>query len=439
MQRCRVRGLGHAGARALVILTGWAMFILATGTSAAAAGPGVATLASGEYHACAVRTNATVWCWGDDGSGQLGDGTTGGTDGLRSTPVQVLRGTSTLKGVTKIAAGASHSCAVRTDGSVWCWGDASDGQLGNDVAGIGAHRTKAVRVRRLNGDLTGVQHVALGGDHSCALRDDGAVFCWGWDAYGQVGDGTTGEGMGHVRSLAVRVRQGSGYLGNVVAIAAGAQHSCAAKGDGSVWCWGDGSFGQLGDGESGLGHQHTKASRVERGGGYLTRASGITAGEFHTCVRRTDASTWCWGSDQDGQLGDGTTGGPVSHLRTKPVQVLRGSGELTSVTGVGAGSYHTCARRSDGSAWCWGDAHFAQLGDGTTGDSTTHLRLKAVRVVRSTGPFTNVRKVAGGIGHTCALRTDATVWCWGYNANGQLGRGTHDDDPHPYPRKVVFP
>jgi alpha-tubulin suppressor-like RCC1 family protein len=328
---------------------------------------------------------------------------------------------------------------VRTDGTVWCWGDASQGQLGNDEAGPGAHRTKAVRVQRVNGDLTGVKHISTNGNHTCALRTNGSVYCWGYAEYGQLGDGTTGAGMGNVRSGAVRVRQGSGFIANVVALAAGAQHTCAVKRDGSVWCWGDGSFGQLGDGESGTGHHRTKATRVQRGGGNLTKATGIAAGGFHTCVRRTDASAWCWGFAEHGQLGDGTTGGPISHLRTKPVQVQRGSGHLTNVTSIAAGSYHTCARRGDGSAWCWGYGEYGQLGDGTTGDAVSHLRLKAVRVVRSTSSFTRVRKLDGGVGHTCAVRADASLWCWGYNVNGQLGRGSSDLDPHPFPRKVAFP
>lgn len=433
-----MRGVAHL--RAFIIVIAWSLLALGGGGPAAAASQGAATIASGEFHACAVRTNGTVWCWGDDSSGQLGDGTTGDSNGLRTSPVQVRRGSGTLRGVTKIAAGSSHTCAVRGNGTVWCWGDASEGQLGNDVAEPGAHRTKAVQVQRVGGDhLTGVQHIAAGGEHTCALRINGSVYCWGWARHGQLGNGTTGAGMGNVWSGAVRVRQGSVFLGNVVAIAAGAQHSCAVKRDGSAWCWGDGSFGQLGDGESGTGHQRTKATRVERGTGFLTRATGIAAGGFHTCVRRADTSAWCWGYGQNGQLGDGTTGSPTTHLRTKPVQVLRGSADLAKVTGIGAGSYYTCARRSDGSAWCWGDARYGQLGDGTTGDGTNHHRLRAVRVRRSTGTFTGVRKLAGGVGHTCALRTDRSVWCWGLNEHGQLGGGSRDTDPHPFPRRVNLP
>lgn len=344
----------------------------------------------------------------------------------------MLRGSSRLKGVIRIAAGTSHTCAVRIDGTVWCWGDASFGQLGNGQSGAGTFRTKAVQVRRGNGHLTGVEHIASSGHHTCALRTNGTVWCWGNDLYGQLGDGTTGDGA-HLRTSAVRVRRGGGSLDEVMAIATGHFHSCALVRDGSVWCWGDGSLGQLGDGEEGANHLRTRASRVRRGTGYLGHVSGIAAGGSHACVRRTDGTAWCWGYGSFGQLGDGTT-----NIRSKPVQVLRGSGVLTRVAGIAAGGAHTCARRSDGSARCWGSAGSGQVGDGTTGDPVDHLRLKPVRVIRPSGAFTNVRKVALGNSHTCALRTDKTVWCWGSNFYGQLARGS-DVASRAYPGKVVFP
>jgi alpha-tubulin suppressor-like RCC1 family protein len=311
--------------------------------------------------------------------------------------------------------------------------------LGNGESGPGSHRTRAVQVSRASGALTGVTRIATSGSTTCALRANGAVFCWGYAEYGQVGDGTTGEAPSHGRVRPVRVRQGSGYLEDVVAIGVGYWHSCAVKRDGSAWCWGLGNEGQLGEGASGIGHLRTRATRVRRGSGYLTKASGIIAGGGHACVRRTDRTAWCWGNAVRGQVGDGTTGDPVSHLRLRPVQVRRASGVLTGVTSIGTGSDHTCVRRSDGSAWCWGLANDGQLGDGTTGDPSTLGRLRPVRVKRSTGTFTRVQKVDGGNDHTCALRTDRTLWCWGSNGNGQLGRGSVDEDPHPYPRKVLFP
>jgi alpha-tubulin suppressor-like RCC1 family protein len=329
---------------------------------------------------------------------------------------------------------------VRKDGSAWCWGYDAYGQLGDGTTGdvTTSLRTTAVRVRRGRGDLTEVKQLTAGRVHTCALRTDGSVWCWGDDEKGQLGDGTTGDAE-HLRKKAVRVRQGTGYLANVVAIAAGSLHTCAVRKDGSAWCWGSGAEAELGDGASGEGHHRTKATHVRHGSGNLTKASGVAAGDHHTCARRTDGTVWCWGNAEFGQLGDGTTGDPTTHLRSKAVQVRRGGGALTGVTGIGAGGTHSCARRSDGSAWCWGYAETGQLGDGTTGDPTAHVRLKAVHVIRPTSAFTGVRKLDGGGLHTCALRTDKTVWCWGTNVFGELGRGSSDMDPHPYPRKVLFP
>lgn len=424
---------------ALIIAIALSSLLIAGSAPTVAASRAITAFAAGDYHACAVRSDGTVWCWGYGGYGNLGDGTTGGVDGLRTTPVQVRRGSSTLKGVTKVAAGSGHTCALRTDGTVWCWGDASQGQLGNGQSGSDDHRTKAVQVRRGSGHLTGIVHIGTSGGHTCALSAAGSVWCWGRAERGQVGDGTTGDATEHLRTTAVRVRRGTGYLDKVSAIAVGYLHTCVVRKDGSTWCWGDGSLGQLGDADHGPGHQRTRATRVRRGSGYLTKASGIAAGGHQTCVRRTDGTAWCWGDDDHGQLGDGTTGGSTSHIRSKAVQVHRGSGVLTRVTGIGAGTDHTCARRSDGSAWCWGDDLYGQLGDGTTGDPTDHQRHKPVRVRRSTTTFTGVHKLEGGVSFTCGLRTDKSLWCWGANEWGELGRGTRDDDPHPYPRKVLFP
>jgi alpha-tubulin suppressor-like RCC1 family protein len=429
--------IGRGRSWALIAAIVSSLLMIAGPAPTVAAGAGVTSFSAGDYHTCAARTDGTVWCWGYAGYGNLGDGTTGDSDDLRTSPVQVLRGTSTLKGVTTVAAAAGFTCAVRTDRTVWCWGDASQGQLGNGQSGLDDHRTRAVQVKRGSDALTGVEHIATNGNHVCALRVNGSVYCWGYAERGQVGDGTTGD-TDFVRSTAVRVRKGGGYLEDIVGIAAGYQHTCALRTDGSVWCWGDGSVGQLGDGDSGAGHQRSKAIRVKRGSGYLTKVSGIAAGGNHTCARRTDGTVWCWGTAGHGQLGDGTTG-DGANIRSKPVQVKRGSGVLTGVTGLGLGTSHSCARRADGSAFCWGDASYGQLGDGSTGDPTTHDRLKPVRVVRPTSAFTGVRKLEGGVDHTCALRSDRSLWCWGSNTSGELGRGSHDDDAHPSPLKVTFP
>ncbi len=427
--------IGRARLRALAMTIVWALLAFGAGVPTEAAGPGVATFSVGDDHACAVRTDATVWCWGSGLYGQLGDGTTGDpVDHIRSSPVRVRFGSVALRGATEVAAGAFHSCAVRTGGRVVCWGSNEFGQLGSG-AGSAEFRTTAVRVRRGDGYLSGVTALTAGYRHTCALRSDGGVLCWGDGAHGQLGDGDSGAG--HLRTKPVRVREGDGYLGDVVAIAAGNFHTCALRRDGSVWCWGSSEWGQLGTGGSGSAHYSATATPVRLGGGLMTRASALTSGALHTCVRRTDGSAWCWGNGESGQLGDGDSG--QGHVRSRPVQVRRGSGVLKHVTGVGAGFDQSCARRTDGSAWCWGQDGSGQLGDGTQGDPATHLRRYPVQVVRPSDPFRGVRTMEGGIGYTCALRTDRTVWCWGSNAHGTLGRELGHPYMSPYPLKVVFP
>ncbi len=229
-----------------------------------------------------------------------------------------------------------------------------------------------------------VTAISAGGYHACALKSSGTVWCWGDDSYGQLGDGTTGDPTLHLRAVPRKVQQGGGDIRGVVAISAGLFHTCALKGDGTVWCWGDDTYGQLGDGTTGdAGHHRLTAVRVRRGSGLLSGVRAIGAGERHTCARRGDGSAWCWGDDTSGQLGDGTTG-DADHHRLKAVRVRRGSGYLTDVTGVTAGSGLGCARTAGGGAWCWGDDTYGQLGDGTTGNAD-HVRLKAVRVRQGGG------------------------------------------------------
>ncbi len=430
-------GLTRPRIRALVVAVGWVALALGGRSPAVGAGPGVVSVAAGENHSCAVRTDGTVWCWGAGADGQLGDGTTGDpVDQIRTTPVRVRFGSGPLRDASKVTAGASHSCAIRSGGRVVCWGDDTYGQLGSGQGGAAAPgRLTAVRVRYGSGYLTGVKRVSAGDHHTCALRSDGRVLCWGDGSDGQLGDGSSSPG--HLRTVPTRVRQGDRYLTGVRAMAAGGDHTCAVKGDGSVWCWGSGSLGQLGDGDLGAGHHRTKATRVRRGSGYLARASEIAAGPYHTCASRTDGSAWCWGWEKYGAIGDASGGANI--VRSMAVQVLRGSGVLTRVTGIAAGAGHSCARRDDTGAMCWGLDTSGQLGDGTTGDPANGRRDTAVRVVRPSGPLGRVTRLDGGLSHTCAFRTDRTAWCWGSNAFGQLGIGSHDDDPHPYPRKVLFP
>ncbi|MBK7590113.1 MAG: fibronectin type III domain-containing protein [Betaproteobacteria bacterium] len=334
-------------------------------------------IAAGNLHSCAITNAGEAKCWGDNGSGQIGDG----SSDTRLSPAKV----SGLSGVTAIDGGSRHSCAVKGAGEVWCWGLNDSGQLGDGDPSIERH-LEPVPVSGLASDATAV---ALGGLHTCALANVGATYCWGNNASGQLGNFTQ-------TSSAVPVRVT--VLGsNVLSIAAGADHSCAVGGSGTVGCWGSNAFGQLGTGD-----------KVDRGSpppGGIGTGVAVVAGDAHSCSLTSDGGVKCWGDNSHGQLGDDST-----TERLVPVDVV---GLATGVTAIAAGGSHTCALLSSGGVKCWGRNADAQLGD-----NSTIQRLTPVDVV---GLDSGVTAIAAGLNHSCALTALGEARCWGNNANGQLG------------------
>ncbi len=345
-------------------------------------------IGAGSFHTCALLKNGSVRCWGSNFAGQLGDGTWS----TRLTPVSVVH----LGGKAKaLAVGGSFTCALLEAGRVRCWGRNGSGQLGN------ASTTDRNRPVSVLGLRDRVRQIAAGGDHACAVLEDRTARCWGSNTFGQLGNSSP--------AASSMPRHVLGLPRQAVAVAAGGFHACALLEDGSLRCWGSNTSGQLGDGTT---RARFRAARVVNLGG---RAIAVTAGWGHTCAVREDGAVFCWGSNFAGQLGDGTT-----QERHTPVRVRNLGGQATAVV---AGNAHTCALLRDGSVRCWGINWTGQLGNGTTQNSST-----PVRVVNLGGKAV---ALAAGNDHTCALLQDGSVRCWGDNSRGQLGDNTQTSRNRP--------
>jgi len=326
-------------------------------------------LEAGTSHTVALKNDGTVWSWGGNSQGQVGDGSTVN----RSYPVKA----SGLTGVISVAAGSSHSLALKGDGTVWMWG--------YDVTST---RTTPTQVA----GLSGITAIAAGGVHSLALKDDGTVWGWGANFYGEVGDGTK-----NMRSSPVQVSQLSG----VAAVGAGFYHSAALKSDGTVMTWGWNGSGQLGDGST-----TDRLTPVQVPG--LSGVASVHSGDYFTEIVKSDGTVWVWGSNGLGQLSDTTSNHKL------PVQVPN----LTGVTTVVAGNAHTLVLKADKSVWAYGSNGNGQLGDGTTTKRSNPVKIMSL---------SEVIGLAAGAYHSLATKSDGSVWTWGYNNNGQLGDGTTTD------------
>jgi alpha-tubulin suppressor-like RCC1 family protein len=360
-----------------------------TATSDTVCIPAVATLAIAGNQSFTVRTDGSLYGWGENGAKQLGATT--------ATPVTTPVNVSGVANAKSVAAGLNHTCALLDGGSVVCWGSNVSGQLGNNS------QTASTTPVAVSG-LSNATAIVAGEAHSCALRSDNTVVCWGANGSGQVGDGTTA-----LKLVPTNVKDVDNANITAIALASGNNHMCALRSDGTALCWGKGDNGQLGNG--GTTGTNPKAIAVSS----LSTATQLSAGAKHSCaVRSSGGTVVCWGAG--GMIGDGT-----STARTTPTVVSNVSGVLA----VTSGEAHSCAVKSDRTVVCWGDGSEARFGSGAFQvTSTTAVAVKdlTTAVAVATGPNAN---------HTCALRSDGSVMCWGSNGNGQVGNGYSNFSPVP--------
>lgn len=327
---------------------------------------------TGNGFSCARKTNGRVWCWGSNWGYQLG--IPGYGDVVGAVPVVGA------VDATALVAGYAHACALDGHGAAWCWGSNSSGQLGHGDTYLA----------RMVPDVPAFIALAAGSSHTCGLTKSGEVWCWGSNYYGELGR----EGFSSYRQPAAV--EG---ISDAAEIAAGDGYTCALGHDGSVWCWGLQLGGALDDETCNFYPCHARPTLVER----LPSAIALAPGAANMCVLTDERDAWCWGSNQDGQLGDGT-----SKKRPTPAPVTM----LGDVDELAGGSDFACAIRGDGSLWCWGNNFYGQLAQGATGSYSL--------VPKVVPGMLGLSGLSLGTHHGCGLR-DGAPYCWGYNEGGQVG------------------
>ena len=322
-----------------------------------------------------------LWTWGHGRFGRLGDATL--TD--VSTPVTTFAGGTNWK---QVSAGTEHTAAIKTDGTLWSWGDGGRGRLGDATL-----TNVSTPVTTFAGG-TNWKQVSAGTEHTAAIKTDGTLWSWGAGNRGQLGNAQVTD-----RSTPVTTFAGGT---NWKQVSAGSLHTAAIKTDGTLWSWGDGTDGRLGN------NSETNVSTPVTTFAGGTNWKQVAGGFAHTAAVKTDGTLWSWGDRGSGQLGTNDVTD-----RSTPVTTFAGG---TNWKQVSAGTEHTAAIKTDGTLWTWGRGSSGRLGNTTQTDRSTPVTTFA--------GGTNWKQVSAGTEHTAAIKTDGTLWSWGDGGRGRLGDAT---------------
>lgn len=370
------------------------------------AGKDIASIDVGYANTCALATDGTLGCWGDNAAGQLGNGTATAS----KTPVSPTIAGSALDGKTpvQVSVGLSHTCVRNSDASLACWGSGANGGLGR---GSTTSASIPVPVTTTGTALEGKTPVDIdtGGYRTCARASDGALACWGYNTSGQVGDGTT---TNRTTAVAVAVAGTSLHGKPVTKLGLGLYTGCAAAGR-SVACWGTNRYGALGNGTSAVSTVPGPAVGGSLAGATLAEVDGNLSS---ACARTTAGVVSCWGQDDYNQVGV-----PGSAMVRSPVAVPVAGTPLASspAVDIDVGGIHACAVSADGAVTCWGSNGSKQLGRAALVSTPGAVETSGSAIEGKT-----VVQVEAGAAFTCARTSDGLVACWGMNAGGQLGIGT---------------
>ena len=361
------------------------------------------SISAGHRFVCVIDNEGNPYCWGENSEGQLGKGDFYYES---SFPVTV----SKITGFSIVSAGYSHTCGI-SDGIVYCWGDNYFGQLGNGASGVqdcpeDNKECENKDTPQKIGVNNNWEHVSSGGLHTCGISE-GELFCWGQNQLGQLGTGDE-----EIKFEPEKI----GERDDWVIVSSGGSHNCGIAGD-ELFCWGRNFHGQLGDG-----------TRIDRFSPVPVDVSGvlknkkitsISSGYSHTCVIDSDGKVYCWGRNNWRQLGEGSYSSSSIPVAVDDKGVLKNK----KIISISSGSYHTCAVDKEGKAYCWGINNDGELGDGTGGDWESYSNIPVA--VDTSGAIKGKKlvSISAGSSTTCALDSEGVAYCWGSNLYGELGIG----------------